>query len=129
MRKTFDERLSVHNITTSQFEIMGYLYQTGGLEQLQLQHCTGITSATLTGLLDKLEDRDYITRKPSAHDGRAKVVVLTSDGDELCTQLIDLMHHFENDMLKGFSEVERILFTDWLQRAAKNLGDADYKEC
>ena len=129
MRKSFDDRLSVHNLTTSQFEIMGYLYQTDGLAQSQLQQCTGITSATLTGLLDKLRDRGYITRQPSVHDRRAKVVVLTAEGDDICTQLIDLMHQFENDMLKGFSEAEKALFTDWLQRAAQNLGDSEFDGC
>jgi DNA-binding MarR family transcriptional regulator len=125
MRKQLDMRLSEHHLTTSQFEVLGYLYTTQGMEQQQLQHCSGITSATLTGILDKLESRKYITRKASDADGRAKVVVLTKQGYDLFVQLIDLIHNFENDMLKGFSQAERALLADWLQRIANNLGD-DY---
>jgi DNA-binding MarR family transcriptional regulator len=126
MRKSLDERLSGYNITTSQFEVLGYLYQSKGMEQQQLQHYSGITSATLTGILDKLESRGYIARKPSHSDGRAKTVVLTDNGTELFSHFIELIHDFENEMLKGFSPAERELLADWLQRIARNLGDVDY---
>jgi DNA-binding MarR family transcriptional regulator len=129
MRKVLDERLAKHNLTTSQFEVLGYLYQTEGLEQQHIQQCSGITPATLTGLLDKLEARGLITRRPSRSDGRANFVVLTPQGNELFAQLIDLVHEFENDMLKGFSQAERSLLTEWLQRIALNLGDSEYGLC
>jgi DNA-binding MarR family transcriptional regulator len=56
-------------------------------------------------------------------------VVLTPQGNELFAQLIDLVHEFENDMLKGFSQAERSLLTEWLQRIALNLGDSEYGLC
>lgn len=126
MRKELDVRLSKFNLTTSQFEILGYLAQSGGLEQQKLQHHSGITSATLTGILDKLEARSYISRQPSHTDGRANVVMLTKQGNEVFAQLVDLIHEFENEMLKGFSQAERDLLGQWLQRVAKNLGDKEY---
>jgi DNA-binding MarR family transcriptional regulator len=122
MRKSLDERLSAYQLTTSQFEILGYLYAEPPVEQQLLQQRSGVTSATLTGLLDKLEQRGYIVRALSAADGRAKVVALTPAGNELFAQLIDVFHEFEQAMLKGFSLSERALFTDWLQRIALNLG-------
>jgi DNA-binding MarR family transcriptional regulator len=122
MRKALDERLSAYHLTTSQFEILGYLYAEPPVEQQLLQQRSGVTSATLTGLLDKLEQRGYIVRALSAADGRAKVVALTPAGNELFAQLIDVFHEFEQAMLKGFSLSERALFTDWLQRIALNLG-------
>ena len=129
MRKALDEKLSDYNFTTSQFEILGYLYNTESMEQQKLQHCTGITPATLTGLLEKLEKRRYITRRESVDDARANIVTLTSIGHEVFTELIDVMHQFENDMLNKFSGAERALFADWLQRIATNLGDTEYGHC
>jgi DNA-binding MarR family transcriptional regulator len=129
MRKVLDERLSPYHLTTSQFEILGYLYNTKRMEQQKLQHCTGITPATLTGLLEKLEQRDYVTRQPSPEDTRAKIVTLTAAGHALFTELIDVMHQFENDMLHKFSGAERALLADWLQRLATNLGDTEYGHC
>jgi DNA-binding MarR family transcriptional regulator len=129
MRKALDERLSTYNLTTSQFEILGYLHNTENMEQQKLQHCTGITPATLTGLLEKLEKRHYISRQQNADDTRAKIVMLTTSGHEIFTELIDVMHQFENDMLDRFSGAERALLADWLQRLATNLGDTEYGHC
>lgn len=125
MRKELDVRLSKYNLTTSQFEVLGYLYKSGGMEQQKLQHNSGITSATLTGILDKMEDRAFVSRKPSHTDGRANAVTLTEQGYEVFTQLIELIHEFENEMLKGFSQAERDLLGQWLQRISKNLGDKE----
>lgn len=122
MRKALDERLSAYGLTTSQFEIMGCLYAEPPTEQQRLQRRSGVTSATLTGILDTLEQRGYITRTLSLSDGRAKLVALTALGNELSAQLIDIFHEFEQDLLKGFSPSERALLTDWLQRIAHNLG-------
>ena len=129
MRNAFDEELSEFNLTTSQFEILGYLYQTDGLEQKQLQICTGVRAATLTGILDKLETRDLISRIPSDEDGRAKIVRMRPEGAALFAQLFDTMHRFEDKMLLGFSIAERALLTDWLERVAANLGDEGRLGC
>jgi DNA-binding MarR family transcriptional regulator len=129
MRKALDERFSEYGLTTSQFEILGYLYNAGSIEQQKLQHCTAITPATLTGLLEKLEKRRYITRQQSVEDTRAKVVTITAEGYALLTRLIDVMHQFETDMLNNFTGVEKALLGDWLQRIAINLGDQEYGQC
>jgi len=129
MRKMLDDRLSEYNLTTSQFEVLGHVSHAGEMEQQQLQRCSGITSATLTGILDRLEERNLLERKPGMTDGRAKIVAITPAGGELATKLVDLMHQFEDDMLTGFSTAERALLADWLQRIAENLGDTTFGEC
>ncbi|GGJ29138.1 MarR family winged helix-turn-helix transcriptional regulator [Deinococcus roseus] len=124
MRKSFDERLKQHDLTTSQFEVMGHLYPSHLMDQQELQQRNGITSATLTGILDKLEERGLLSRIPSNLDGRSKQVQLTHEGQTLFSQLIHLVHDFEDVMLKGFSAAERALLADWLQRITVNLGDS-----
>jgi DNA-binding MarR family transcriptional regulator len=129
MRNAFDEELSEYNLSTAQFEILGYLYHSEGMEQKRLQQCSGVTAATLTGLLDKLENRGFVKRISDYQDGRAKIVIMTPEGDAFFSQLIGIMHQFEDRMLAGFSGAERALQTDWLQRIAKNLGDSGRDGC
>lgn len=128
MRKALDERLSAYQLTTSQFEILGYLYGEPPAAQQRLHKRSGVTSATLTGLLDSLEQRGLVVRTPSGDDGRANIVALTPAGDELFARLIDLFHAFEQDMLAGFSAAERALLADWLRRIAGNLGYAEQED-
>ncbi|HEY1015090.1 MAG TPA: MarR family transcriptional regulator [Herpetosiphonaceae bacterium] len=125
MRKALDERLAAHGLTTSQFEILGFLYGEPPIEQGRLQQRSGVTSATLTGLLDTLEERGFLARAASPADGRAKSVALTPAGAAFFGQLMDVFHDFEGLMLDGFSPAERALLTDWLRRIARNLGDHD----
>ena len=129
MRNAFDEELNDYNLSTSQFEILGYLYHNEGMEQKQLQNCTGVRAATLTGLLDKLEKRGLVTRETADYDARAKIVKMTPQGETFFAQLFDVMHQFEDRMMAGFSPAERSLFVDWAQRIAKNLGDARREGC
>lgn len=125
VRNAFDEELSRYQLTASQFEVLQYLRSSEGMKQQQLQQNTGVTSATLTGLLDKLEHRELLQRIPSKEDGRAKIVVLTQRGEDLIDSLDDLSMQFEDRMLEHFSQTERMLFFDWLQKAAFNCGDTD----
>lgn len=129
MRNAFDEQLSDYNLSTSQFEILGYLYHNEGMEQKQLQKCTGVRAATLTGLLDKLEQRGLVAREAADYDARAKIVKMTPQGNTFFAQLFDVMHQFEDRMMAGFSPAERSLFVDWSQRIAKNLGDSGREGC
>ena len=129
MRNAFDNELSDYSLSTSQFEILGYLYYSEGLEQKQLQHCSGVRAATLTGLLDKLETRGYLVREPAAHDARVKIVKMTPYGEAQFSQLFNIMHQFEDRMMAGFSPAERSLLVDWLQRMARNLGDIGPEGC
>ncbi|HYF64411.1 MAG TPA: MarR family transcriptional regulator [Herpetosiphonaceae bacterium] len=122
MRKALDERLSAYGLTTSQCEILGYLYAEPPVEQQRLQRRSGVTSATLTGILDTLQGRGYLVRTPSESDGRANLVALTTAGSELFARIIDVFHDFEQELLNGFSESERLLLADWLERIARNLG-------
>ncbi|MNG39825.1 hypothetical protein D3C84_1281070 [compost metagenome] len=53
-------------------------------------------------------------------------MTLTQQGNEVFGKLVDLILEFENEMLKGFTQAERDLLGQWLQRVAKNLGDKEY---
>lgn len=123
MRKRLDERLSPYGLTTSQMELLGHLYQSEPLGQHNLQLASGITAATLTGLLNTLERSGLVSRGPSATDARANVVSLTEAGTALFAKLVDVLHEFENDMMADLTAVDREAFDAQLTHIAANLGD------
>jgi DNA-binding MarR family transcriptional regulator len=47
-------------------------------------HCD---NSNITGIIDRLEDRDLVQRRPAAHDRRVKHLVLTARGAELRERL------------------------------------------
>jgi DNA-binding MarR family transcriptional regulator len=70
--------------------------QAGALLQLatplpmnELASLLACDNSNVTGLIDRLEARDLVTRQPSPYDRRVKHVVLTDAGRELRARMLD----------------------------------------
>ena len=57
----------------------------------QLAETLACDASNVTGLVDRLETRGLVRRRPSEEDRRVKVLVLTSSGIRLRTLLLDRM--------------------------------------
>ena len=55
----------------------------------QLAQTLACDASNVTGLVDRLESRGLVRRRPSSEDRRVKVLVLTRTGAQLRTLLID----------------------------------------
>jgi DNA-binding MarR family transcriptional regulator len=78
------------------YELELHPAQAGALLQLatplpmnELASLLGCDNSNVTGLIDRLEARDLVTRQPSPHDRRVKHVVLTDAGRELRARMLD----------------------------------------
>jgi DNA-binding MarR family transcriptional regulator len=74
--------------------------QAGALLQLasplpmnELAGLLACDNSNVTGLIDRLEARGLVTRRPSSHDRRVKHVVLTDSGRRLRERLLDRVGH------------------------------------
>jgi DNA-binding MarR family transcriptional regulator len=70
--------------------------QAGALLQLssplpmnELAALLGCDNSNVTGLIDRLEGRGLVTRRPSSEDRRVKHVVLTSEGQMLRGRMLE----------------------------------------
>lgn len=123
-RNFMDDHLAPYGLTSSQLDILLYLDLQGTVSQRAVQAALGITSATLTRILDGMEARGLTERRPSAEDARAKCVSVTPKG---CGILADLQEKEEAAFLArfaaGFDAEELVTLTAWLNRIAANMGD------
>lgn len=74
-------------LTPAQFDVIATLGNTDGMSCRQLGEKTLITKGTLTGVLDRMEARGLIVRKPSREDRRSIFVRLTTAGEALFNQV------------------------------------------
>lgn len=79
------EQLSAHQIrsfglTPSQFDIIATLGNTPGMTLGELGDKTLITKGTLTGVVDRLEDKGLVRRRVRKEDRRSTMVQLTAKG-------------------------------------------------
>lgn len=122
-RKYLDDSLQEDGLTAAQLEVLMYLWEEDGMEHRVLQEHLGVSSPTLTSVLDVMVQRSYVQRRISAEDARVKQVFLTAKGDALRHEMQSLGQRFIKDMMAGFSEGEAALFLEWLQQVARNMGD------
>lgn len=71
------------NLTSPQFDVIATLGNTEGMNLKELGQNTLITKGTLTGIIDRLEEKDLVKRTTPHTDRRMFHVALTPTGQEL----------------------------------------------
>ncbi|MBN1548386.1 MAG: MarR family transcriptional regulator [Syntrophaceae bacterium] len=81
--------LRENHITFTQFKAILLLSEKENQTLSQLSNGLSRTRCTMTGLVDRLEDKGLVRRKRSSKDRRLVYVSLTDKGRELATELMD----------------------------------------
>lgn len=74
-------------LTPAQFDIIATLGNTKGMTCKELGEKTLITKGTMTGVLDRLEDKGLLSRSPSPEDGRSWITRLTGKGQAMFEEI------------------------------------------
>lgn len=74
-------------LTPSQFDIIATLGNTEGMRFKELGEKTLCTKGTLTGIVDRLNEKGLVYRLASPTDGRSQIVCLTAAGEKLFTEI------------------------------------------
>jgi MarR family transcriptional regulator, organic hydroperoxide resistance regulator len=110
MNRLARERLAPHGITPSQYAVMRGLYEKGGQTGAEISASLVIDSATLTGVLDRLERAGFLARKADLDDRRINRLELTADGLALMPALdaaIDSVNEEADRRLRDQAEAMR----------------------
>jgi DNA-binding MarR family transcriptional regulator len=93
------------------------------LTQIEIVNAMQVTSPNVTYLIDALEKEGLVARTPHPTDRRVTFVELTPAGREVCSKLIPAMVDFMATMTEGFSEDEKVIFYNLLDRYRQNYED------
>ena len=74
-------------LTPAQFDVIATLGNTQGMPLSQLAQKTLITKGTLTGIIDRLEEKGLVCREVPVGDRRSFLAVLTPAGEALFAQV------------------------------------------
>lgn len=121
VRRAYDSAFAAHGITGPQAQVLRAIWQHHAIDQRMLIDQLGVTSPTLTGIVDGLVERNLMMRQISADDARVKQFVLTLHGRAVSEAVTALMSLMEAQIMAGFSAAEQALLRDWLGRMACNL--------
>lgn len=93
-----------------------YIADGRGLSHAEISSETRVPSANLTYQIDVLEEDGYVARSRHASDRRVVLVGLTPKGDALCERILPARTRFISELGKAFSEDEKKLFNEFLER-------------
>ncbi len=105
--KFWSQIVASFGVTAVQAMVLGFLHEADQISSRELGERTQLDSATLTGVLDRLESGGLIERTPNPADRRAIRVVLTTKGKATTLEMRTVMEEANAEFLHDLSDQER----------------------
>jgi len=121
------ERFRQEDIGRSQPWILDYLAEHDGCIQRELADRAHFDPASITSALVRMEEQGMVERKSVPGDRRALRVYLTEKGRQKQLYVQKVFTDTEETALSGFTESERALLHEFLERIHDNLEREDEK--
>jgi DNA-binding MarR family transcriptional regulator len=103
-------------LTAVQAMVLNTLSDDDGAPAGRLGERIQLTSATLTGIIDRLENLGFVERRASMKDRRAVLVCLTGKGKEAVAEIKPLLANANQEFLAGLSPREQERLRGLLQK-------------
>ena len=110
------KKLSDLHLTAVQGMVIRFLYDNDRLTSSELGRKIDLDSATLTGLLDRLEAGGLIERRQNPEDRRSIRIHLTEKGRTTGEKVAQLMDEANAEFLSGFNASEEVALRSLLNR-------------
>jgi DNA-binding MarR family transcriptional regulator len=104
------------DITSVQFAALSVLKDYPGIDQVTLAGMIAYDRVTIGGVIDRLEQKDYLTRTISPRDRRARELHITDEGLAVQRAILPIVRQAQEVMLAGLGEEERAAFMSMLNR-------------
>ena len=118
----FGERIAAIGLTPPDAGIVRLLAVSQGISQQDLATKLGIHPSRLVAMLDELESRGWVERKPNADDRRQYALHLTTKGKETFTKIGQIAREHQDSVCASLSNAEKEKLSDLLQKIAEEQG-------
>jgi MarR family transcriptional regulator, transcriptional regulator for hemolysin len=121
MRTAFDRRVRRLGLTRSQWLVINRVNRRPGATQSELAEMLEVEKATAARMVDRMERKGWVERRPDAADRRVNRLHLTAEAELLQVQLAQIADRTVDDALALLSARERDQFTEWMRRVKRQL--------
>jgi len=111
-----------YDVTPEQWAVLNRLWEQDGLSQVDLAERTFKDKPGTTRILNLLEKKGIVVRRPDESDGRVLRVFLTRIGKDLKDKLIPCAQEVLAKSGKNLSKEELVQFKLTLNQILRNLG-------
>lgn len=121
MRSYADKRLRNYDLTVEQLQLLKQLAEDKGRSQSILCEISGKSPANITRILDRLEKKKRIVRRPNPEDRRSSLVFLTPEGEQLREEVVTLFESLRTELVRGIPEDRQQVALGVLRAITENI--------
>ena len=114
-------RLKPYGLTNLQYLVLEMLWARPGTSAAELSKSLTIDKATLSGVLERLNEAGWLRKEPDPADGRTFQLFASPQADGLREELTAQRQEANQELLAGLSQEERLL----LRRLLLDLARAE----
>ena len=119
---------NINEISAAQGRVIFPLWQKDNLSFQELKKKTSLSKATLSHMLDSLEEGGHIKRVRSVKDKRTINIKLTKKNKALQDKFLQVSNEMKEIFYKDFSEKEIDEFENYLRKLLGNLIEFSEKD-
>lgn len=126
--RLLNKLLAQKNITAfngEQGRILHVLWENDGISNQELSKRSGLAMSSLTTMLERMEEKNLLTRKGCPKDKRKCLLFLTDYANSLKKEYDEISEKMTRLFFEGISEVERLAFEKTLENVLHNLEKAE----
>ena len=121
LRHDIDSRVKRHNLTRVKWLALGIIEQRPNIRQKDLALELELGTASVGRLVDRLEGRGFIARKPDPNDRRANCLSLKPVASKLLDDIREIANEMRKDALKDITTAEVTAVNSVLLKIKENL--------
>jgi DNA-binding MarR family transcriptional regulator len=114
--RQFAERLSALDLHPPLFRVMNVVDAYEGHSQQAIGEAIQAPASRMVSIVDELERRSLIERRPDPGDRRIRALYLTADGRKLLTRARRIAHEHEDEIMRGINASDRKRLIELLQK-------------
>jgi DNA-binding MarR family transcriptional regulator len=120
--RSFAQRLSVLDLHPPLFRVLNVVDAAEGLSQQAIGEAIHAPASRMVAIVDELERRGLIERRPHPGDRRVRALYLTDDGRELLAKGRAIAAEHEAVLTQGMSKADRERLVALLQKIVEEQG-------
>lgn len=117
--KEYEEAAAARSLTGAQAKVLALL-RRGPMPMRHIAQTMSCEPSNITGIVDRLESRGYVTREADPQDRRVKLVAATEAGHEASEELRASLN-FAREPLAALAPEERAVLRDLLHRMLEGV--------
>ncbi len=117
----------LEHVKPSYLGVLWSLWEAEGLKVVELGRRAGLEPSTMTGLLDRMERDEFVTRTADPNDRRVQQIHLTVKGRKVQRAVVKVVDRTIDSAFRGIEDDEIEKMKELLRRVLSNAHDEAHK--